>query len=185
MSYADVPAAMKILHVVQERYPQLPVIVRTVDDTHMDGLREAGATEVVPEILEGSLMLASHALVLLGIPLNRVVKRIRLFREERYEMFKGYFHGLTDAESESRAKQQPRLHAVVMAGDAYAIGKRLSDFDFSKYAVEVKSLRRPSMQGEELTFDARLMDGDIIVLLGLPANLMKSENILLVGLQRP
>lgn len=185
VSYADVPAAMKILHVVQERYPQLPVIVRTVDDTHMDVLREAGATEVVPEILEGSLMLASHALVLLGIPLNRVVKRIRLFREERYEMFKGYFHGLTDAESESHAKQQPRLHAVVMAGDAYAIGKRLSDFDFSKYAVEVKSLRRPSMQGEELTFDARLMDGDIIVLLGLPANLMKSENILLVGLQRP
>ncbi len=185
VSYSDVPAAMKILHVVQERYPQLPVIVRTVDDTHMDTLREAGATEVVPEILEGSLMLASHALVLLGIPLNRVVKRIRLFREERYEMFKGYFHGLTDAESENRAKQQPRLHAVVMTGDAYAIGKRLSDFDFSKYAVEVKSLRRPSMQGEELTFDARLMDGDIIVLLGLPANLMKSENILLVGLQRP
>lgn len=185
VSYADVPAAMKILHVVQERYPQLPVIVRTVDDTHMDALREAGATEVVPEILEGSLMLASHALVLLGIPLNRVIKRIRLFREERYEMFKGYFHGLTDAESESRAKQQPRLHAVVMTGDAYAIGKRLSDFDFSKYAVEVKSLRRPSMQGEELTFDARLMDGDVIVLLGLPANLMKSENILLIGLQRP
>lgn len=185
VSYADVPAAMKILHVVQERYPQLPVIVRTVDDTHMDALREAGATEVVPEILEGSLMLASHALVLLGIPLNRVIKRIRLFREERYEMFKGYFHGLTDAESESRAKQQPRLHAVVMTGDAYAIGKRLSDFDFSKYSVEVKSLRRPSMQGEELTFDARLMDGDVIVLLGLPANLMKSENILLIGLQRP
>lgn len=185
VSYADVPAAMKILHVVQERYPHLPVIVRTVDDTHMDALREAGATEVVPEILEGSLMLASHALVLLGIPLNRVVKRIRLFREERYEMFKGYFHGVSDAESESRAKLQPRLHAVVMTGDAYAIGKRLSDFDFSKYAVEVKSLRRPSMQGEELTFDARLMDGDIIVLLGLPANLMKSENILLVGLQRP
>ena len=185
VSYADVPAAMKILHVVQERYPQLPVIVRTVDDTHMDALREAGATEVVPEILEGSLMLASHALVLLGIPLNRVVKRIRLFREERYEMFKGYFHGVSDADNESRAKQQPRLHAVVMTGDAYAIGKRLSDFDFSKYAVEVKSLRRPSLQGEELTFDARLMDGDIIVLLGFPANLMKSENILLIGLQRP
>jgi CPA2 family monovalent cation:H+ antiporter-2 len=185
VSYADVPAAMKILHVVQERYPQLPVIVRTVDDTHMDTLREAGATEVVPEILEGSLMLASHALVLLGIPLNRVVKRIRLFREERYEMFKGYFHGVSDADSESRLKQQPRLHAVVMSSDAYAIGKRLSDFDFSKYAVEVKSLRRPSMQGEELTFDARLMDGDVIVLLGLPANLMKSENILLIGLQKP
>ena len=37
------------------------------------------------KILEGSLMLASHALVLLGVPLNRVVKRIRMFREERYK----------------------------------------------------------------------------------------------------
>ncbi|MEY3883696.1 MAG: hypothetical protein RLZZ379_974, partial [Pseudomonadota bacterium] len=71
ISYADNRAAMKILHIVQESYPQLPVIVRTVDDTNMEALRAAGATEVVPEILEGSLMLASHALMLLGVPLNR------------------------------------------------------------------------------------------------------------------
>ena len=38
----------------------------------------AGATEVVPEVLEGSLMLASHSLLLLGVPLNRVLKRIRV-----------------------------------------------------------------------------------------------------------
>jgi len=88
VSYADMRASMKVLHVAQESYPDLPVIVRTYDETHMDEFRDAGATEVVPEVLEGSLMLASHALVLLGVPLNRVVKRIRLFREERYKMFK-------------------------------------------------------------------------------------------------
>ena len=80
VSYADMRASMKVLHVAQESYPDLPVIVRTYDETHMDEFRDAGATEVVPEVLEGSLMLASHALVLLGVPLNRVVKRIRLFR---------------------------------------------------------------------------------------------------------
>ncbi|MFM2435518.1 MAG: hypothetical protein RL063_1499, partial [Pseudomonadota bacterium] len=68
ISYADNRAAMKILHIVQENYPQLPVIVRTVDDSNMEALRAAGAAEVVPEILEGSLMLASHALMLLGVP---------------------------------------------------------------------------------------------------------------------
>ncbi|MEK9826416.1 MAG: potassium transporter, partial [Methylotenera sp.] len=94
----------------QESYPQLPVIVRTVDDSNMEQLREAGAAEVVPEILEGSLMLASHALMLLGVPLNRVVKRIRLFREERYKLFKGYFHGMSDVESDDLVNQQVRLH---------------------------------------------------------------------------
>jgi CPA2 family monovalent cation:H+ antiporter-2 len=96
VSYADVPAAMKILHVVQENYPQLAVIVRTVDDSHIESLRAAGAAEVVPEVLEGSLMLASHALMLMGVPLNRVVKRIRTFREERYKLFRGFFRGMSD-----------------------------------------------------------------------------------------
>ena len=41
-------------------------------------------------------MLASHALVLLGIPLSNVIKKIRIFRSERYKMFRGYFAGATD-----------------------------------------------------------------------------------------
>ena len=77
ITFADTPVALKILHHVQELRPELPVIVRTVDDSEIDKLMDAGATEVVPEVLEGSLMLASHSLLLLGVPLNRVLKRIR------------------------------------------------------------------------------------------------------------
>ena len=94
ISYNDAASAMKILHMSQDKYPHLPVIVRTVDDTNIEAFREAGASEVVPEILEGSLMLASHALVLLDVPLSRVIKRIRMFREERYKMFRGFFQVL-------------------------------------------------------------------------------------------
>ena len=117
VSYSDMRASMKVLHVAQEAYPNLPVIVRTYDETNMDEFRAAGATEVVPEVLEGSLMLASHALVLLGVPLNRVVKRIRSFREERYKMFKGYFRGATDANVAD--EQQVRLHSVEISKNSY------------------------------------------------------------------
>ncbi len=147
ISYADNRAAMKILHIVQESYPQLPVIVRTVDDSHMEQLRAAGAAEVVPEILEGSLMLASHALMLLGVPLNRVVKRIRLFREERYKLFKGYFHGASDADSEDLEKQQVRLHSVIITNGAFAIGRSLTDMQLGMFDVEVKTIRRPNSNG--------------------------------------
>jgi CPA2 family monovalent cation:H+ antiporter-2 len=181
ISYADNRAAMKILHIVQENYPQLPVIVRTVDDSNMEALREAGAAEVVPEILEGSLMLASHALMLLGVPLNRVVKRIRLFREERYKLFRGYFHGISDAEDENSEKQQVRLHSVIISAGAYSIGRRLVDLHLENFDVEVKSIRRPNSNGIEPTQESLLAEGDVIVLLGHPTSLTNAQNALLIG----
>lgn len=181
ISYADNRAAMKILHIVQESYPQLPVIVRTVDDSNMEQLREAGAAEVVPEILEGSLMLASHALMLLGVPLNRVVKRIRLFREERYKLFKGYFHGMSDVESDDLANQQVRLHSVIITGGAFAVGRSLNDMQLDVFDVEVKSIRRPNSNGAVLDQKSLLAEGDVIVLLGLPTGLTNAENALLTG----
>jgi CPA2 family monovalent cation:H+ antiporter-2 len=166
---------------VQENYPQLPVIVRTVDDTNMEALRAAGATEVVPEILEGSLMLASHALMLLGVPLNRVVKRIRIFREQRYKLFRGYFHGISDAEDEDQEKQQVRLHSVIISAGSFAIGRCLADMHLENFAVEVKSIRRPNFTGTEPTVESLLAEGDVIVLLGHPTGLTNAQNALLIG----
>ena len=181
ISYADNRAAMKILHVVQEKYPQLPVIVRTLDDSNMEALREAGATEVVPETLEGSLMLASHALMLLGVPLHRVVKRIRLFREARYQLFKGYFHGISDAEDESLERQQVRLHSVIISPGSYAIGRRLVDMHLENFDVHIKSIRRPNSNGMVPTNESPLAEGDVIVLLGQPTGLSNAQNALLIG----
>ena len=93
VSVADTALALRVLEHVRSARPDLPVVVRTFDDTDLDRLREAGATEVVPEIMEGSLMLASHALMLLGLPLNRVLRRIRDTREQRYGLLRGFFHG--------------------------------------------------------------------------------------------
>jgi len=181
ISYADNRAAMKILHIVQESYPQLPVIVRTVDDSNMEALREAGATEVVPEILEGSLMLASHALMLLGVPLNRVVKRIRIFREQRYKLFRGYFHGISDAEDDDIEKKQVRLHSVVIAAGSFAIGRNLLAMHLENFAVEIKSIRRPNGNGIQMTEATPLAEGDVVVLLGQPAGLTNAQNALLMG----
>jgi monovalent cation:H+ antiporter-2, CPA2 family len=180
VSYSDMRASMKVLHVAQEAYPDLPVIVRTYDETHMDEFRDAGATEVVPEVLEGSLMLASHALVLLGVPLNRVVKRIRLFREERYKMFKGYFRGVSDANISDN--QQVRLHSVEIGQHSYAKKLRLDHIDFAKYEVEVQLLRRPNML-EDIPprGDITLAEGDVLVLLGSAENLVAIETYLMSG----
>ncbi|HEX5538451.1 MAG TPA: cation:proton antiporter, partial [Methylophilaceae bacterium] len=181
ISYNDAPSAMKILHVVQENYPQLPVIVRTVDDSNMEAFRAAGATEVVPEVLEGSLMLASHALMLLGVPLKRVVRRIRMFREERYKMFRGFFHGVSDAEQEALENSPPRLHSVVIPPAAYCIGKRVMDLGLEAYQVEMKTIRRLSFKPYDAMPESVLAEGDSVVLLGRPENIISAEKVLLTG----
>jgi monovalent cation:H+ antiporter-2, CPA2 family len=180
VSYADNRASMKVLHVVQEAHPNLPVIVRTFDDTHMDELRGAGATEVVPEVLEGSLMLASHALVLLGVPLNRVVKRIRSFREERYKIFKGYFRGASDMDAANQ--ERARLHSIEISKDSYAKSLRIDHIDFAKFNVEVQLIRRPNML-EDIAprGDIVLADGDVLVLYGTPQGLIAAEIYLITG----
>ncbi|MFW5432451.1 MAG: cation:proton antiporter [Methylophilaceae bacterium] len=182
VTYSDMRASMKVLHVTQERYPNLPVIVRTTDETHMEEFRQAGATEVVPEVLEGSLMLASHALIILGVPLKRVIKRIRLFREERYQMFKGYFHGVSDAVDEFENKQDLRLHPVEISKNAYAHNMRLDSLDLIKSEAEIHHLRRPNML-EEITPrpDIVLGEGDVIVLLGPQEAIISAEIYLISG----
>jgi monovalent cation:H+ antiporter-2, CPA2 family len=180
VSYSDLRASMKVLHVAQEAYPDLPVIVRTYDETHMDEFRDAGATEVVPEVLEGSLMLASHALVLLGVPLNRVVKRIRVFREERYKMFKGYFRGVSDMDATN--EQRARLHSVEIDKNSYAKTLRLDHIDLARFNVEVQLIRRPNML-EDIAprDDIALAAGDVLVLFGSPQNLIAAETYLISG----
>jgi monovalent cation:H+ antiporter-2, CPA2 family len=179
ISYDDPPSAIKILHLVNDYFPGLPVVVRTVDDSNMERFRDAGASEVVPEVLEGSLMLASHALVLLGVPLNRVVKRIRIFREERYKMFKGFFHGISDGD-EAVERSMPRLHSVPINALAHCIGRAIKDIYFGDCKAEITAVRR-NAQPVEVTPDFVFEESDVVVLLAKPHDLILAEKILLTG----
>jgi CPA2 family monovalent cation:H+ antiporter-2 len=162
---------------VQELRPELPVIVRTVDDSELPMLMDAGATEVVPEVLEGSLMLASHSLLLLGVPLNRVLKRIRTIREERYGLFRGFFHGATDA-ADAADNLQPRLHSVVLPDRARAVGRTLAELQVDGL-VEVMGVRRRGMRSQRPDGSWRFEAGDVVVLLGKPESVLQAEQRLL------
>jgi CPA2 family monovalent cation:H+ antiporter-2 len=179
ITFADTPVAMKILHHVRQVHPEVPVIVRTRDDAEIDRLLEAGATEVVPEVLEGSLMLASHSLLVLGVPLNRVLKRIRAVREERYGLFRGFFHGATDV-AEGAENLQPRLHTVLIGEGAHAIGRSLRELKIED-TVEVTGVRRPGARSVAPGADWQFAAGDAVVLLGRPAELRHAEQRLLKG----
>jgi CPA2 family monovalent cation:H+ antiporter-2 len=177
ITFADTSVALKILHHVHQSRPELPVVVRTLDDNELDRLLTAGAAEVVPEVLEGSLMLATSSLLLLGVPLNRVLKRIREIREERYGLFRGFYRGASDA-ADAADSQQPRLHSVLLPGRARAVGRSLADVELTGL-VEVTGVRRKGARSQRPDPGWVFEEGDVVVLLGRPENLALAEQRLL------
>ena len=177
ISYHDTPSAMKILHLVRTHAPKLPVIVRTIDDRDMERLRAAGATEVVPEAIEGSLMLASHALALVGVPMRRVLRVVQDQRDARYGLLRGYFHGADDDTPDEL--QHARLLSVTLPADSASLSRTLGQQALLKGGVTVVSLRRAS--GAVLRPDdaLALASGDTLVLSGLPEQLALAEEKLL------
>ena len=165
VAYSDDRASQKLLTAVREHNKNIPIIARTLDETSIDKLRMAGADEVVPEVLEGSLMLASHALVMFEVPLWRVIKKIREFRESKYKIFKGYFKGSTDFTEDLTNQQQ--LYSVEISKKSHIKGLMLKDIPFEVYGVQVHHLRRPNMLEDIQPRDDIILDrGDVIVLLG-------------------
>ena len=179
ITFADTAVALRILHYVHDERPELPVVVRTLDDSELDRLLDAGAAEVVPEVLEGSLMLATHSLLLLGVPLNRVLKRIRAIREERYGLFRGFFHGASDV-ADAAENLQPRLHSVHLPDRAHAVGKALAALELQG-KVEVTGVRRKGARSQRPGPDWVFEPGDVVVLLGRPEDLALAEQRFLEG----
>jgi CPA2 family monovalent cation:H+ antiporter-2 len=181
VSFAQTESALRILSHARDLAPGVPVIVRTFDDTDLGRVQNAGATEVVPEVVEGALMLASHAMLMAGVPLARVLKRIRETRRARYDLMRGFFPGATDDEGGLEDIAQPRLHSVALAKQAYATGKRLDGIALGDLDVKVTALRRANLPALGATPDLVLEENDIVVLLGTPDRLALAEERLLRG----
>ncbi len=183
VSYKDRHSALSILRHVKELRPDLPVVVRANDDSHVNVLKDAGAAEVVAEVLEGSIMLASQALLLAGVPLSRVVRHVQENRARRYAMFNGYFQNssIDDISDEL----QPRFMNVLLRMDSAFVGMRLREAELDALNVEVKALRRYNVHGAEPHEEMILQTGDVLVLLGLPEALKIAEQRLHEGMSSP
>ena len=177
VSYHDTPSALKILRLVQAHAPQVPVIVRTLDDSDLERLQAAGATEVVPEAIEGSLMLASHALALVGVPMRRVIRVVQEQRDARYSLLRGYFHGADDDTADELTHARLQSISIPMAGAQ--VGKALGDLALHAIGVSVVSVRRAAGGVNKPDDGLELAAGDTLVLSGLPEALARAEGKLL------
>ena len=179
ITYADRASATRVILAVRQLAPQLPIIVRARDDSDLTPLRDAGATEVVPEVIEGSLMLASHALALAGVPLHRVVRRGREVRDTRYGLFRGVFRGSDDDYLE-RAEDAIMLRTLVVPKASVMTGRPIADLGLAGLGVDIATLKRAGRR-HPVAEDTLLLADDALVLRGTAEALAEAESLINAG----
>jgi CPA2 family monovalent cation:H+ antiporter-2 len=171
VTFTNPEVALRILRSVRELRPDVPVLVRTQDDTKLEELQAAGATEVVPETFEASLMLLSHVLLVLKLPVSRVIRTVNDIRSHRYAMLRQFFPA-ADAEE---------LHSVILPPHAWAVGRTVEELSRRGSRAVVSAVRRDGIVGREPGPDTIFKVGDVVVVCGTPEAVEHAETVLLMG----
>jgi len=176
----DAPSAAKrVVEMIRQEDPDLPVLVRTRDDLHMEELEAAGATHVIPETMEASMMLATQLLEKLEVPVDDVLSLVERARENEYQSLRGIFRG---AGPRFEASERPmKAHTVRLPPAAYAVGRRLGEMNLESMGITVKAVRRQGIRGDRPSPDMYLEAGDTVVLQGRPEDVERAEARLLRG----
>src|SRR5579859_65295 len=181
ITFANPDVALRILRSVRELRTDVPILVRTQDDTKLTQLQAAGATEVVPETFEASLMLLSHLLLLMKLPVGRVIRTVNDIRSHRYQMLRQYYRAL-DAEQlgDSHAFRE-ELHSVILPPQAWAVGRSMTELTQRGSRATVNAVRRDGIVGREPGPDTVFKEGDVVVVYGTPEAVEHAETLLLMG----
>jgi monovalent cation:H+ antiporter-2, CPA2 family len=181
ISFSDPATSVGILHSIRRLRPEVPVLVRTADDVRIKELQDAGATDVVPETFEASLMLVSHVLMLLHVPVTRVVRTVNEIRSNRYAVLRNIVRRGDARPLDETHEHREEIKSVVVPPGAWAVGRTLRDVRSRGVEVVFTGIRRLGILGREPASDTVLRDGDIVVIYGQPEELERAESVLLAG----
>jgi CPA2 family monovalent cation:H+ antiporter-2 len=183
VAYQDLEISSRILTRVRPVRADLPILVRTRDDAHLAELQQMGATEVIPETLEASLMLSANLLHLLGVPASRILHQIQRVRSDRYALLRSVFRsGEAPVRSPVYAFRE-ELRNLVLTSEAAAVGQTVETMALAELGVVVTALRRDGIVGKQPSPGTELRVGDLLVLYGTPEDLDRAAARLLEGLR--
>jgi CPA2 family monovalent cation:H+ antiporter-2 len=179
ISFSDPRTSLAILRSLRPLRADVPVLVRTPDDSRLHELKTAGATEVIPEAFEASLMLASHVLMSLKVPPGAVMRSVAELRGNRYEMLRNVIARGDGSANDAEFAEEVR--SVVLPPGSWCIGKCVDEVRRAGAEVAFTGIRRQGILGREPTGDTEFEDGDIVVIYGTPEALEHAEAVMLAG----
>ncbi|GLX86897.1 potassium transporter Kef [Thalassotalea loyana] len=161
--------------------PDVPILVRTRNDDQLEMLKSAGANEVVPEILEGSLMLVSQVLSLSGVSFSRIIRLMQKERKSHYNHMHGFFQGEQTDMSQNVIEQREFAHGITLTENSYAVGKSIRDLNFSSKRIDILTLRQGDGEIDLPDEDIVLQNQDTLVIRGKPRRVEWAEHFIHEG----
>ncbi|MBE8215035.1 MAG: sodium:proton antiporter [Endozoicomonadaceae bacterium] len=143
---SDAITANKVLCLIRELHKTLPVLVRTQDDSMMETLYENGATHIIPEILESSLLIVDQMFTMLGKSREMINQRIQLVRQKKYRRLHGMFIGKTERLYNAEGLPANVRHTFTLDSDSIWINKSLSDINLESIGIEIDKIIRNDRQ---------------------------------------
>ena len=175
VTFDDHLAAAQIIQAVRRLNREIPIIVRARDDAHLEALEDAGASAVIPESVEASLMLATHLLNELGVDLNEIQRIVEEARTDHYRRVRGYFHGGEEIKGLAQVEDQFQLHTVVLTGQDRAVGQHIAHLGLEDLNVTIVTVRRSGICGDAPDPKMVLQPRDALILQGDAEHLAVAE----------
>lgn len=164
ITVTDAEVAKRIVEAVRHKRADIPVLVRTRDERHLETLERLGANSVLPETLEATLMITQRILEQLGFSPDEVFRTTEKIRGDSYRSLRSYYHGEQAKTLPGKSHREAFLHTFTLQAGDDAVGKHLAELPLERFAVGIKALRRGEIRGEQPAPEIRLQEGDVLVL---------------------
>ncbi len=181
IAFGEDKQSLDVILKVRSLAPDVPILVRTRNDDQLDELHAAGANEVVPESLEGSLMLVSQVLSLTGVPFSRIVRRVQKERKNHYNHLHGFFQGEHTDMSPEAIDRIEFAHAIILSEQSFANGHSIGSLKLDERRVVVVALRRDEIETEEPDISIILQPQDTLIVRGKPRRVERAERFVQEG----
>ena len=183
IAFGEDKQSVEVIQKVRSLSPDVPILVRTRNDDNLAMLHDAGANEVVPESLEGSLMLVSQVLSLTGVPFSRIMRRVQKERKNHYNHLHGFFQGEHTDMSPDAIDKLEIAHATFINDDSAGCGRSIESLMLEKRQVYVIALRRGDIECEDPEVDTLLQDQDILIIRGKPKDVEGADRYIQKGIK--
>jgi CPA2 family monovalent cation:H+ antiporter-2 len=182
IAFGEDKQSAEVVQKVRSLSPEVPILVRTRNDDQLEMLHDAGANEVVPESLEGSLMLVSQVLSLTGVPFSRIIRRVQNERKNHYNHLHGFFQGEHTDMSPDAIDRIEFAHAILINEDSFGCGRSLKSLDLHNRRVHIVALRRGEIETEYPDKDTLLQAQDTLIVRGKPRRVERAERFVQEGM---
>jgi CPA2 family monovalent cation:H+ antiporter-2 len=181
IAFGEDKQSLEVIQKVRSLSPDVPILVRTRNDDQLQALQEAGANQVVPESLEGSLMLVSQVLSLTGVPFSRIIRRVQKERKDHYSHLHGFFQGEHTDMSPEAMDRIEFANAIILTENSFAIGHSIASLNLSTKRVTVVALRRNDVETEQPDGATILQAQDTLIVRGKPRRVERVERFVQKG----